>query len=171
MKKSKPKKSKKVSTKKTSTKSKEKLIGNIDHVFEKIGVITTTLKAPLKVGDVIRIKGTTTNFLQEVESMQINHKNVLKAKKGDGVGIKVNQKVRDNDKIYLPSKKEIAEFKKSKNSISTPTFLLEKNIPITSSISKPIPKQQNFVNTNTTTNNPSKPVQQQKPQNPTFLTF
>lgn len=92
--------------------TREKLIGKVDHIFEKIQVITTTLKAPLKLGDVVRIKGHTTDFVQSIDSMQIEHQNVQKAKKGDGVGIKVKDYVRDNDLIYLADKKTALEFRK-----------------------------------------------------------
>jgi len=73
-------------------------------------VITTTLKNPLKVGDVIRIKGHTTDFVQNVGSIQIEHESVQKAKKGDGIGIKVKDIVRDNDKIFLADKKTASSF-------------------------------------------------------------
>jgi len=92
---------------------KEKIAGKIEHIFEKIQVVTTTLKNPLKAGDIIRIKGHTTDIVQEVASMQIEHKDVQKAKKGDGIGIKVNGYVRDNDVIYFADKKTAAEFRKN----------------------------------------------------------
>lgn len=101
-------------TKKTVKKSaKEKLIGKIDHIFEKIQVVTTTLKAPLKVGDIIHIKGHTTDFIQAVVSMQIEHESVQKAKKGDGVGIKIKDYARDNDIIYMADKKTAAAFRQN----------------------------------------------------------
>ena len=84
---------------------KEKVIGKAEHYYDKINVITTTLKAPLKVGDMVHIKGHTTDFIQPVESIQIEHEMVQKAKKGAGVGIKVTQFVRDHDIIYLAGKK------------------------------------------------------------------
>lgn len=93
--------------------NKEKIAGKIEHIFEKIQVVTTTLKNPLKAGDIIRIKGHTTDIVQEVASMQIEHKDVQKAKKGDGIGIKVNGYVRDNDVIYFADKKTAAEFRKN----------------------------------------------------------
>ena len=48
----------------------------------------------------IRIRGTTTDFKQEVESMQIDRKEIKEANSGDDIGIKVNEKVRRHDKIY-----------------------------------------------------------------------
>ena len=102
--------------------SKEKLAGRIDHIFEKIQVVTITLKCPLKVGDVIRIKGATTDLLQQVDSIQIDHESVQKAKKGDGVGIKVKGYVRDSDSIFIAGKKAAADFLKTVSAPSVPAM-------------------------------------------------
>lgn len=88
---------------------KEKVAGKADHYYDHIKVLTMTLKAPLKIGDLIHIKGHTTDFVQTLASMQIDHKDVSKAKKGDGVGIKVNEFVRDNDVVYFADKKSEAK--------------------------------------------------------------
>ena len=58
------------------------------------------LKAPLSIGDKILIKGATTNFEQKVESMQIEHKDIEQAEAGQIIGLKVNQRARENDKVY-----------------------------------------------------------------------
>jgi putative protease len=52
------------------------------------------------VGDTLHFIGHTTNFESTVHSMQIEHKSVSDAKKGDSVGVKVSEKVRDGDKVY-----------------------------------------------------------------------
>lgn len=75
-------------------------IGKITHYFSKIKVAVVELKDTLKVGDKIHIKGNTTDFVQEVESMQINHKDIKEANPGDDVGLKVKDKVRDGDKVF-----------------------------------------------------------------------
>ena len=78
-----------------------KLIGRVVHYFDKIGVAVISLDAPLKVGDTIRIVGgESTDFTQEVESMEIEHEKIKKAKKGQEVGLKVKEKVREGYKIY-----------------------------------------------------------------------
>lgn len=79
--------------------AEEKKIGKITHYFGKIGVGVVKLSAPLSVGDTIHIKGRTTDFNQEVSSMQIEHENVEKAKKGDSIGLKVDEEVRENDLV------------------------------------------------------------------------
>lgn len=78
----------------------KKLVGKITHYFTKIGVAVVELEDTLRVGDEISIEGTTTNFTQKVESMQIEHKNVEEAKKGDSIGLKVVDRVREGDLVF-----------------------------------------------------------------------
>ena len=78
----------------------EKEVGVITHYFGKISVGIIQLTDDLKVGDTIHIKGAHDDFTQVVESMQIEHKPVEEAKKGDLVGVKVIQKVHPNDKVF-----------------------------------------------------------------------
>ena len=82
--------------------SEEKIedIGRITHFFSNIGVAVIELKAPLSIGDTILIKGPSTDFEQVVDSMQIEHKNVQKAEKGQSIGLKVAQRVRETDTVY-----------------------------------------------------------------------
>lgn len=78
----------------------EERIGTVDDYFAKIGVIAVKLEGDLKVGDKIYIKGHTTDFYQQVESIQIEHQSVTSAKKGDSIGIKVNERCRKGDVVY-----------------------------------------------------------------------
>jgi putative protease len=78
-------------------------VGRVAHYYPKIGVAVIELKAPLKVGDKILIKGSTTNFEQIVESMQIEHKEIRSAKGGESIGLKVAQRVREEDTVYMAS--------------------------------------------------------------------
>lgn len=80
--------------------SKEKMIGVVIHYFGKISVGIIKLKSTLRVGDKIHIKGAHDDFTQIIKSMQVNHKDILQAKKGDEIGIKVPQAVHENDKVY-----------------------------------------------------------------------
>jgi len=75
-------------------------VGEVTHYFTKIGVAVVDITAPLKVGDRIAVKGMTTNFEQTVESMQIEGKNIEKAKPGDDIGMKVTDRVRNGDIVY-----------------------------------------------------------------------
>jgi len=75
-------------------------IGKVMHFFSKISVAVVELKAPLSVGDKIRIMGPTTDFEQTVESMQIEHETVKIAKAGQSIGLKVKEHVRETDTVY-----------------------------------------------------------------------
>lgn len=77
-----------------------KPVGKISHYFGHIGVAVIELSDKLKEGDNIRIIGGETDFTQEVKSMETDHKKIKEAKKGDSVGLKVGQKVREDYKVY-----------------------------------------------------------------------
>jgi len=78
----------------------EKPIGRVVHYFDKIQVAVIGLSDNLKVGETIRIVGGDTDFEQKVESMEVEHEKIQQAKKGDEVGLKVAQKVRDGYRVY-----------------------------------------------------------------------
>jgi translation elongation factor EF-1alpha len=75
-------------------------IGRVTHFFSKISVAVVELKAPLSVGDTIVVKGPNTDYEQVVDSMQIEHNNVQRAEKGQSIGLKVAQRVRETDVVY-----------------------------------------------------------------------
>ncbi|MEK7562493.1 MAG: hypothetical protein AAB509_02345 [Patescibacteria group bacterium] len=82
-------------------KEEGKLIGKITHFFSNINVAVVDLSIPLKEGDEIRIiGGESTDFNQTVDSMQVDHKEVKTAKKGDSVGLKVKEKVHEGYKVF-----------------------------------------------------------------------
>lgn len=79
----------------------EQLIGEVSHYWGNIEVAGIEITdGELSVGDEIRIKGTTTDFTQKVDSLQIEMKNIEKAQKGDSIGLQVVEKVRTHDKVY-----------------------------------------------------------------------
>jgi selenocysteine-specific translation elongation factor len=78
----------------------EKLIGKVNHWFGRIGVAGIALTDKLAVGDRIHVLGRTTDFEQEVTSMQIMHQDVNEASTGDEVGIKVQFRARSGDRVY-----------------------------------------------------------------------
>ena len=80
---------------------KGKQIGEITHYFGKIGVAVVKLSGKLNVGDEIVISGRGQEFEQAVSSMQVEHEQVEKAKKGESVGMKVEQAVKEGDGVYL----------------------------------------------------------------------
>jgi U32 family peptidase len=80
--------------------AEEKLVGRVTHYFGKVEVGVIELSDVLKVGDTIHIKGKSADFTQPVSSMRIDTTVVNEAKIGDHVGIKVLQKVRENDSVF-----------------------------------------------------------------------
>ncbi len=78
---------------------KWKLVGEVIHYYTKLKVAIIQLSDNLKLGDKISIEGYTTNLMQTVDSIQIEHRNVEKAVKGDSVGVKVEGRCRKGDKV------------------------------------------------------------------------
>ncbi len=79
-----------------------KEIGKIIHYWGKISVAGINItEGELKAGDVIHIKGHTSDFTQKVDSIQIENNDVEKAKIGDSIGIKVKERVHEHDTVYL----------------------------------------------------------------------
>jgi putative protease len=78
----------------------KKLVGKISHYYGKIGVAVVEVEDDINVGDTISIEGAATNLRQTIDSMQVEHKNIKKAKKGESIGLKVTDKVRESDNVY-----------------------------------------------------------------------
>ena len=79
----------------------EKIVGTVSHFFGNISVAAIELSdGEINVGDEIHFDGRTTDFTQKVGSMQIENHNVERGEKGDSVGMKVKEKVREHDKVY-----------------------------------------------------------------------
>ncbi|MBN1793810.1 MAG: hypothetical protein JW844_02470 [Candidatus Omnitrophica bacterium] len=76
-------------------------IGDVIHFFPKVkaGVIRLR-RGSLQIGDTICCKGATTDFRQKVSSMEIDHKPIDTAKKGQEIGILLKKRVRIGDKVY-----------------------------------------------------------------------
>lgn len=77
-------------------------IGEVKHYYGKISVVVLTTEAELSKGDRIRIYDKKGNvvFEQEVESMQIEGKDVERVEKGTDIGLKVNEKAKEGYIIY-----------------------------------------------------------------------
>ena len=78
----------------------EKRVAKVTHYWAKIGVAAIKLYDTLRVGNTIHVSGSTTDFEQTVDSMEIEHEAVKVAKKGQEVGLKVNERVRKGDRVY-----------------------------------------------------------------------
>jgi len=79
----------------------EEKIGIVEHFFTNVNVAAVKVtNGELKIGDIIHFVGSTTDFKQKIDSMQIDRKSVEIVKSGDDVGIKVKDRVREHDIVY-----------------------------------------------------------------------
>jgi putative protease len=75
-------------------------IGRVTHYFGHLSVAAVNLTAPLALGERIHIKGHTTDIVQTVGSMEVNHRKVERAAPGDDVALRVEDHVREHDAIF-----------------------------------------------------------------------
>ncbi|MFC1999113.1 translation elongation factor-like protein [Chloroflexota bacterium] len=76
-------------------------VGEVDDFFAHPMVAGVRLTGPVKIGDKIHISGHTTHLVFDVDSMQVHNHPIIEAKAGDSVGIKVPDRVRHRDTVYL----------------------------------------------------------------------
>ena len=82
--------------------AEERSVGVVMQYFAKAEVAAIQITdGEIKVGDTLRIKGATTEFSQKTDSMQIDRASVSSAKAGQSVGIKVKERVREHDRVFL----------------------------------------------------------------------
>ncbi len=75
-------------------------LGTITHYYDHIGVAVVKVAKIITVGDTVKISGHGCEFTQVVTSMQQDHKELKKAKKGDDIGMKVDQLVKPKDEVF-----------------------------------------------------------------------
>jgi len=76
--------------------------GVVTHYYSHLGVAVIQVnKGEIKVGETIHIKGHTTDFTQQVDSMEYEHQHIDRAPAGRSVGLKVKDHVREHDIVYL----------------------------------------------------------------------
>lgn len=75
-------------------------IGTVTHYFDHINVAALALTGTIRIGDRVHFLGRSTDFMQEVTSLQIEHQPVTEAGPGDDVAIKVIQRVHPHDKVF-----------------------------------------------------------------------
>lgn len=98
---------KKLAAKKGKAKKapkKKKPTGVVTHFYTEIGVAIVKFNQKVPVGVRLAFKGATTDFEDEVKSMQYDHKPVAHAPKGKQVGIKVKSRVREGDSVHIVKK-------------------------------------------------------------------
>lgn len=88
---------KRKTVKKTVVKKapKIKIIGKVVHYYDKIQVAIVKLASPLSVGDTVTFKRGDKEHTQRIGSMEMDHKAVQKAKRGQVIGVQVTQVIHD----------------------------------------------------------------------------
>lgn len=78
----------------------ETVVGRVVDYFAKVGVAGIAVTGgPIAVGDTLRFHGHTTDLVQTVESLQVEHQAVQRAEPGQQVGISVRERVRRGDAV------------------------------------------------------------------------
>jgi len=82
----------------------ESAIGTVTHYYSHLNVAVLQLTDRLKVGETIHILGYTTDFIQKVASMEVDHHRMVLVEPGENVALKVVEPVREHDTIYRVTK-------------------------------------------------------------------
>jgi len=79
----------------------DKPVGEVTHYYGNLGVAIVQFNQDVPVGKNVTFQGATTDFSQDLGSMELDHKQLSAAPRGQEVGVKVKNKVREGDKVYL----------------------------------------------------------------------
>lgn len=76
-------------------------VGKVTHYYDKIGVAIVELSNELFAGDKIKfVRGGEDLLEQVVESIQIEHEKVSKAQKGEIVGLKTKEAIKEGAEVF-----------------------------------------------------------------------
>lgn len=78
----------------------EEKVGEVTHYFDEPQVGAIELSGDLEVGDRVAFRGHTTDFEQDVESMELEHESVETAVAGEEIAVKVEERVREGDEVF-----------------------------------------------------------------------
>ena len=81
--------------------NKKDLAGKVVHFYDKISVAVIKLEKALRVGDKVKFEYGEHSFEQIIESMQLEHEQVLQGKKGQEVAVKVGKETKSGTLVYL----------------------------------------------------------------------
>lgn len=81
--------------------AEEKPIGKVIHYYDKISVAIVKLDKKLSIGTMVKFVKGDNVFEQRVESMEVEHGKVTEAKKGDEIGIKVDQTTKVGTLLFV----------------------------------------------------------------------
>ncbi len=86
--------------------AEEQQVGVVAKFFAKPSVAAIKVtQGSIKKGDTLKFIGHTTDFTDQVTSMEVNNQPVEEAKAGDFIGLKVKERVRENDRVLKLSNK------------------------------------------------------------------
>jgi translation elongation factor EF-1alpha len=76
-------------------------VGVVTHFYDKIGVAIIELKGTLSVGEKVKFVRAGEDLFEEVvESIQVEHKKLDSAGKGDVIGLKTNEAVKEGTEVF-----------------------------------------------------------------------
>ena len=101
VKKAAPKKKKVLKRKAAKQPKAQKPVGAVTHFYNEISVAIVKFNTKVPVGTILHFRGATTDFMQEVASMQFDHEPIAAAPKGKLIGIKVKKRVRQGDAVHV----------------------------------------------------------------------
>lgn len=79
-------------------------VGRVTHYYDKLGVAIVELDGTLMVGDKVKfVRGGEDLFTQEVDSIQIEHEKKETAQKGDVIGLKTQEPLKEGTEVYKAS--------------------------------------------------------------------
>ena len=79
----------------------EEKVGKVTHYYNKLGVAAIEIEhGKLHKGDKIHFVGHSTDAEQTIDSIEYEHQPIVEADEGLNVGVKVVDRVRENDDVY-----------------------------------------------------------------------
>lgn len=79
----------------------EKQVGTVTHWYDKISVAVVKVTGKLAKGAAVKVKRGDDEFEDTVSSIQIDHKDVASAKKGDDAAIKLSRPAKEGAAVFL----------------------------------------------------------------------
>ncbi len=84
----------------TETKKEPKVVGTVVHYYGHPHVAVIRCKGDLPLGAHVQFLGATTDFEEDIDSMEYDHHKIMFAKEGEEVGVRVSERVREGDCVY-----------------------------------------------------------------------
>ena len=79
----------------------EEQVGTVTHWYDKISVAVVKLTGALKKDDTVKVKRGGEEFEDTVSSIQLDHKDVASAKKGDDAAIKLSHPAKEGAAVFV----------------------------------------------------------------------